>query len=924
MRVSTRRRALGGDWQGAQPTSGGPEHWWHAPAPQHQRRIANFSSPRAPAPSPTRPSLAAPARAHPATAALAPIPPPPVRPPRAPDAVQRARGMPPSVSAYTTLESLLIFQCLKSYGVTPSAFSKTSELLKANPDIAAHPFFQSGRLSPDALRSFYLERLRRELDLDHAPDSNGPPADNPKKRKAPGPALPTVQDSLQYRHRMPALVDKLYATYRTEMLAHIAADDDRYEKLQRDVASIERGDWDDRLRERAQQRSPSLPKKSPASPQQTPRESPQQTPQPPQLPAQPPPQQPPQHTPHTAPQPKTSPRKKKDKQPTPAASQPIAASPGPHPNHPPPTTAYTGQAYPHISPYPPGQTPLQPSPQPGQARPTSQSPAPGPPGPPYQPQQIQPYAPNGVPQYAPPSGPPHFPPNQRFPQQSPGPLSPSMHTPLQQKGYLPHPPQHVNQPPPQAGFMLPPFQVSPQDPSRVHHPPIATPQYPQVSTPISKRSASQSQQHTPAANRPGAPPMHPLVTQARHSLSTPQSSRSPHSASSTPRSSKTLWKSQMPGTPGGAPGTPRPAVEPIDDYVPLSDSKPSPAKPKLQRKPRGKGKAKDKEPEKTSDDRPAPEPEMPPETPLPSGSLEVPAPDSGTRQGRSRRKVSAKRGRPGSVASSRAGGSVRDRSRSRSILSHTETIADTDSQAGHRIKTERRASLDEGIEEEPVNTPSQMTTRRRGAAPTTAPTATRRKRNAREASLAESDDTPGTPGPTRTIIAHRNFHRTCQTMLDDITSHKHASIFTAAVRPKDAEGYYDIIKRPTDLTTIKKALSNGAKYVTATASDTPIGSPGGQGATIELPVSSDVVPPKAIVNPAQLEKELMRMFVNAMMFNPGEDGVVEDAREMFESVQRSVSSWRNVHGRSQGRSDQGEGTPVEGEEEGTVSKRRKV
>jgi hypothetical protein len=164
-------------------------------------------------------------------------------------------------------------------------------------------------------------------------------------------------------------------------------------------------------------------------------------------------------------------------------------------------------------------------------------------------------------------------------------------------------------------------------------------------------------------------------------------------------------------------------------------------------------------------------------------------------------------------------------------------------------------------------------------------------------------------------------------MLDDITSHKHASIFTTAVRAKDAEGYYDIIKRPTDLSTIKKALSNGAKFVNASASvgDTPIGSPGGAGATIELPVSSDVVPPKAIVNPAQLEKELMRMFVNALMFNPGEDGVVDDAREMFESVQRSVSSWRNVHGRSQGRADQGEGTPIGDEDEGGgSSKRRKV
>ncbi|KAF2629771.1 hypothetical protein BU25DRAFT_420029 [Macroventuria anomochaeta] len=872
-----------------------------------------------------------------------------VRPPRAPDAVHRPRGMTASVSAYSTLESLLVFQCLKNYGVTPNAFSKTSELLKANPDITGHTFFQSGRLSPDALRSFYLERLRREIEVEQSGDSDAQNGENPRKRKATGATLPTVQESLRYTHLMPKLVEKLYATYRNEIVEQIRAEEERYEKLQREVQSIERGEWDEQLRERVNgrtrsSRSPSVAKKSPPVAQsplpQAGAENgargpggPQQTPQQGQA---------------VVGAPKTSPRKKKDQRPTPGTSQPIAASPSQHPNQhpnqpqpshfqqpPPPNAGYNGPPYPHLSPFPPGQQPAQPSPQQGHARPHPPSPAPGQPGQPgpqYQPQPIQPYEPNGVPQYGPPGGPPPFSPNQRFPQQPPGPHSPSMHTPQQQKGYFPHPappshpPQHLNQPPPpQAGFMLPPFQVSPQDPSRVHHPPISTPQYPQVSTPINKRSASQQHHHhTPSANRPGAPPMHPLVTQARQSFSTPLNNRSPqHSATSTPQSAKTRWKQPPPGTPGGVPGTPRPVPEIIDDMPPLSSSKQSPAKSKSQRKSRGKGKAKEKEAEKASEEKPVPDSEAHPETPLPFSSLEVPAPDSGTRQGRSRRKAPAKRGRPGSVASSRAGGSVRDRSRSRSVLSHTDTVADTDSQAGHRIKTERRGSLDDGMEEESVNTPSQMTKRRRGAAPVTAPSSTRRKRNAREASLVESEDTPGTPSPDRTIIAHRNFHRTCQPMLDDITSHKHASIFSTAVKHKDAEGYYDIIKRPTDLSAIKKALTNGAKYVTAAASDTPIGSPGGAGATIELPITSDVVPPKAIVNPAQLEKELMRMFVNAMMFNPGEDGVVEDAREMFESVQRSVSSWRNVYGRSSGR-DQGEGTPVEGEEEGTSSKRRKL
>ena len=45
---------------------------------------------------------------------------------------------------------------------------------------------------------------------------------------------------------------------------------------------------------------------------------------------------------------------------------------------------------------------------------------------------------------------------------------------------------------------------------------------------------------------------------------------------------------------------------------------------------------------------------------------------------------------------------------------------------------------------------------------------------------------------------------------------------------------------------------------------------------LQLPLSTDVIPPKAIVNSGQLEKEVMRMFANAVMFNPGDDGMVRD------------------------------------------------
>jgi hypothetical protein len=164
-------------------------------------------------------------------------------------------------------------------------------------------------------------------------------------------------------------------------------------------------------------------------------------------------------------------------------------------------------------------------------------------------------------------------------------------------------------------------------------------------------------------------------------------------------------------------------------------------------------------------------------------------------------------------------------------------------------------------------------------------------------------------------------------MMYDINSHKHASTFNTAVRAKDAEGYYDIIKRPTDLTSIRKAIATGSKAVSSAASiaasDTPTNSPGGVGGgVVEIPVTADNIPPKSIVNAAQLEKELMRMFVNAVMFNPGEEGVVNDARDMFQTVQGLVSTWRDVE-RDSGRV--GEGTPtVEEEEQQGPSKRRKV
>ncbi|OAL56437.1 hypothetical protein IQ07DRAFT_496059 [Pyrenochaeta sp. DS3sAY3a] len=820
-----------------------------------------------------------------------------------------------SLSTYTHLESLLLFQCLHAYGVGPAVFGTISDVLKRDPDVTAHPFFHEPRLSPDALRAFYLDRLRREIENEQGAEAEGhsPNGALSRKRKLPPASLPTVQESLQHQHLIPKLITKLYASYRNEIAEHIRAEEDRYERLQREIQSIQRGEWDDQLRERANQRSsasrsPTLPKKSPRLVQKPlqPSPAPQAfqngtlggpvNPSVPDAPQQP--------------------------QPPPQA----------------PVQGYNGGPYPNLSPYPPGPQ-SQPSPQQNVARlQHSQSPVMGSPGPQFPPPHMHAYGSPGVPHYAPPPGTPqHYSPtHQRFPhQQAPGPQSPSMQSLQQQprpphpqggqQGYPPHQPQS-GQPPPQAGFMLPPFQVSPQDPSRVHQTPTPSP-YPQVSTPSSNRQQARAHVQTPVTARSGIPPVHPLVTQARQTFSTPVSNRSPLSTVGTPVSAKSVWKRQSFGGSPASPATPRPDVEPIDDFEALDRSKTSAPKGKAQRPSRAKGKGKAKDTTKESEPEPAPDSDPIQD----SKSVETQEEDTNEvemRSGRSRRKAPAKRARPGSIASSRAGGSVRERSRSQSILSHTETVAaDNESQAGHRIKSERGTSVD-AIEEESVGTPTQMSTRRRGVT-SHAASSFRRKRNARDASLEEADDQFSTPGPPKSIIAQRHFSRMCDPIMNDIKSHKHASTFTSAVRAKDAEGYYDIIKRPTDLKTIQKAIAVGAKQVAAAASsDTPVGSPGGAGGVVELPMTLDNTPPKAIVNASQLEKELMRMFVNAVMFNPGEDGVVEDARQMFETVQRSVSSWRNVergNGGGSGARTEVEDTPTAEEEEVTqVPKRRKL
>jgi hypothetical protein len=131
---------------------------------------------------------------------------------------------------------------------------------------------------------------------------------------------------------------------------------------------------------------------------------------------------------------------------------------------------------------------------------------------------------------------------------------------------------------------------------------------------------------------------------------------------------------------------------------------------------------------------------------------------------------------------------------------------------------------------------------------------------------------------------------------NDIMSHKHASLFSNPVRDSQVEGYSDMIRRPQDMKTIKTAITAGVRAVNAAiAEDDSIPTSGPRDTSnVLLPISEDLVPPKGIVNSAQLEREVMRMFANAVMFNPGEDDVVQDAREMYESAAVSIANFRSA------------------------------
>lgn len=115
---------------------------------------------------------------------------------------------------------------------------------------------------------------------------------------------------------------------------------------------------------------------------------------------------------------------------------------------------------------------------------------------------------------------------------------------------------------------------------------------------------------------------------------------------------------------------------------------------------------------------------------------------------------------------------------------------------------------------------------------------------------------------------------------------------------------------------------------------------------VELPVTRELVPPKGIVNSRQLERELMLMFANAVMFNPDserginlrrsarnrredgyaldEDGVVKDARTMAADVQVIINELRETERKRESESASVRSSVVREQEKSSASREKEV
>lgn len=810
----------------------------------------------------------------------------------------------PSITSYTPFETLKFCQSIVQYGVDAAAFQDIATALNASELIRESNTYDEKRFTADALHSLYEELVRQESA--NSPKTNGDVTSaSSKKRKLSASPQPNGDNPEEL---VLSLVEKLYARFREETIKEIRRDEEEFVRLQEDIKELERQPQSagvDAVIEQARPEPAAQAAGRPAiahdgSAPGAPAPSTQSQPQPGQQPYPPPEGQNMAHVAH-AQQQHMSPGPYNRPVPTPSPRpqnfQPQGV-PLQHGYPPPP------QGHPQGVPYGPGLHQMPPPMDYGSRKGSSSTstPARGSPAPPH-PQQYPPYQP-------PPYHPGSHPGNHQWPMPYP---PPGAYPPHMQ---YPNQPYYVQSP---GGRQHPHYQTP-------HQPPYQ--QYPQTA-PVPYQA--------PHGWQPS--PTHSPYPQAHSAASTPISH--PHWRQ-TPRASgsSTPWKrKQLPPNALRPPSPTRPerGISPVSDTEDMA-------------------------------------------TPLPA------ALQSGRgqrKEAQSKRETGqARRGRPPSIAASGRSQSVASRS------SETPVVEKAEARKPATIKTE--APSTPGPDTTSAETSAaveQRSSGRRGrprANTTTSKSEIPRSTgtNKRKRSHADSVSPPPQvstvtghlnnlyPTDPSLILVSKNFAKTTQIILNEITSHKLAGVFAKPLSERDAPGYKDLVRRAQDLKSIKTAVGRGGRAAVAAIEALEDDAEGAGDASAShsrnsdekegqigngvylVKKTEDLVPPKGIANSAQLELELMRVFANAIMFNPlpqaergfgrnlrlrkrggdvvslerddqeeddnedgeggnarerdsseegseesegdADTGIIADAREMFEDVYSQVKTWREL------------------------------
>ncbi|KAG5366903.1 Bromodomain-containing protein 1 [Yarrowia sp. B02] len=178
--------------------------------------------------------------------------------------------------------------------------------------------------------------------------------------------------------------------------------------------------------------------------------------------------------------------------------------------------------------------------------------------------------------------------------------------------------------------------------------------------------------------------------------------------------------------------------------------------------------------------------------------------------------------------------------------SEKETTADAETDRGETEEPDE-SELDRVTETpEAGATPGSEERTRKRARSTTEESDTR-KRSRRNTSAAPS--------------ANRKFQNVAGNLLSNISSNKSASFFTHPVNPNSAPNYYALIFSPTDIRTIKAQVKDGR-----------------------------------ISSTSELEREVAKMFANAIMYNPWDSDVNLWAREMQQETDALLTLFRGAGG----------------------------